>query len=153
VARVGGGTRVRVEIMGSPKCGIVGKSQPVLMIIHPIISTRTIIHRWGRRQLAHHAHGARVERPLLLALTAGHDMGSRPEGSSLLLRRRAPPRWVSRAFPSWKRVTLTEIYLCHACSDHEVEDGNARAGRRARGREAPCRRPAREPVRVARPPH
>ena len=35
---------------------------------------------------------------------------------------------VSRAFPSWKQSILTEIYLCHACSDHEIEDGNARAG-------------------------
>jgi hypothetical protein len=33
--------RVRVEIMGSPKCGIVGKSQPVLMMINPMIFTRT----------------------------------------------------------------------------------------------------------------
>jgi hypothetical protein len=32
---------VRVEIMGSQNCGIVGKSQPVLMMINPIISTRT----------------------------------------------------------------------------------------------------------------
>jgi hypothetical protein len=31
---------------------------------------------------------------------------------------------VSRAFPSWNRSILTEIYLCHACSDHEIEDGN-----------------------------
>jgi hypothetical protein len=30
--------RVRVEIMGSPNCGIVGKSQPVLAMIDPIIS-------------------------------------------------------------------------------------------------------------------
>eukprot|EP01047_Picozoa_sp_COSAG01_P001927 COSAG01_NODE_48_length_31904_cov_21.696997_11_plen_144_part_00 len=35
---------------------------------------------------------------------------------------------VSRAFPSGKRSILTEIYLCHACSDHEIEDRNARAG-------------------------
>jgi hypothetical protein len=35
---------------------------------------------------------------------------------------------VSQAFPSWKRSILTEIYLCHACSYHEIEDGNARAG-------------------------
>jgi hypothetical protein len=34
-------TRVRVEIMGSQKCGIVGKSQSILIMIHPIISTRT----------------------------------------------------------------------------------------------------------------
>jgi glycerol-3-phosphate acyltransferase PlsY len=32
---------------------------------------------------------------------------------------------VSRAFPSWDRSILTEIYLCHAFSYHEVEDGNA----------------------------
>jgi hypothetical protein len=32
---------VRVEIMGSQKCGIVGKSQPVLIMINPIIFTRT----------------------------------------------------------------------------------------------------------------
>eukprot|EP01047_Picozoa_sp_COSAG01_P044132 COSAG01_NODE_3968_length_5483_cov_4.305906_5_plen_80_part_00 len=23
---------------------------------------------------------------------------------------------------------MAEIYLCHACSDHEIEDGNGRAG-------------------------
>jgi hypothetical protein len=34
--------RVRVEIMGSPKCGTVGKSQSVLMMINPmILFTRT----------------------------------------------------------------------------------------------------------------
>jgi hypothetical protein len=33
--------RVRVEIMGSQKCGIVGSSQPVLMTINPMIFTRT----------------------------------------------------------------------------------------------------------------
>jgi hypothetical protein len=33
--------RVRVEIMGSQKSGIVGKSQPVLMMINPMIFTRT----------------------------------------------------------------------------------------------------------------
>jgi hypothetical protein len=35
--------RVRVEMMGSPKCRIVGKSQPVHIMINPIISTRTRI--------------------------------------------------------------------------------------------------------------
>jgi hypothetical protein len=29
-------------------------------------------------------------------------------------------RGVSRPFPSWDRSILTEIYLCHACSCHEV---------------------------------
>jgi hypothetical protein len=33
--------RVRVEIMGSQKCRIAGKSQSVLMMINPIIFTRT----------------------------------------------------------------------------------------------------------------
>eukprot|EP01049_Picozoa_sp_SAG25_P010623 SAG25_NODE_1181_length_3670_cov_3.991319_2_plen_64_part_00 len=32
---------VRVEIMGSQKCGIVGKSQPALIVINPMIFTRT----------------------------------------------------------------------------------------------------------------
>jgi hypothetical protein len=41
---------------------------------------------------------------------------------------------VSRAFSSWNRSISTEIYLCHACSDHEIEDGNGRAGV---GRRAP----------------
>jgi hypothetical protein len=31
---------------------------------------------------------------------------------------------VSRPFPSWNRSILTEIYQCHACSYHEIEDGN-----------------------------
>jgi hypothetical protein len=31
-------------------------------------------------------------------------------------------RVVSGPFPSWNRSILTEIYLCHACSDHEFED-------------------------------
>jgi hypothetical protein len=38
------------------------------------------------------------------------------------------PELVSRAFPSWNRSMLTEIYLCHACSYQEIEDGHARAG-------------------------
>eukprot|EP01047_Picozoa_sp_COSAG01_P006887 COSAG01_NODE_254_length_20214_cov_25.086254_6_plen_157_part_00 len=35
--------RVRMEIMRSHKCGIVGKSQSVIMMINPIIFTRTRI--------------------------------------------------------------------------------------------------------------
>eukprot|EP01047_Picozoa_sp_COSAG01_P030998 COSAG01_NODE_2182_length_8212_cov_7.046838_2_plen_172_part_00 len=37
--------RVRVEIMGSQNCRIVGKSQSVLMMINPIIFTRTRKYR------------------------------------------------------------------------------------------------------------
>jgi lysosomal Pro-X carboxypeptidase len=35
---------------------------------------------------------------------------------------------VSRPFPSWNRSISTEIYLCHACSYHEIENGNGRPG-------------------------
>eukprot|EP01049_Picozoa_sp_SAG25_P009583 SAG25_NODE_962_length_4542_cov_45.139545_3_plen_123_part_00 len=37
-------------------------------------------------------------------------------------------RGLSRPFPSWNRSILTEIYICHACSYHEINDGNGRAG-------------------------
>jgi hypothetical protein len=40
---------------------------------------------------------------------------------------------VSRPFSSWNRPILTEIYLCHACSCHEIEGGNGRTGMVARG--------------------
>jgi hypothetical protein len=33
---------------------------------------------------------------------------------------------VSRAFPSWNRSILTEIYLCHACSYQEILRRNGR---------------------------
>eukprot|EP01047_Picozoa_sp_COSAG01_P051262 COSAG01_NODE_5269_length_4369_cov_15.316159_2_plen_641_part_00 len=36
---------------------------------------------------------------------------------------------VGGPFSSWSRFILTEIYLCHACSDHEIEDGNGAPGR------------------------
>jgi hypothetical protein len=49
-------------------------------------------------------------------------------GLSLGYSRRVGPAAVSRAFLSWKRSVLTEMYLCHACSYYEVEGGNARAG-------------------------
>jgi H+/Cl- antiporter ClcA len=35
---------------------------------------------------------------------------------------------VSAPCPSWNRSTLTEIYLCHASSYHEIEDGNGAPG-------------------------
>jgi hypothetical protein len=41
------------------------------------------------------------------------------EAAARTLPPTAPPRQVSRAFPSWNRSILTEIYLCHACSYHE----------------------------------
>jgi hypothetical protein len=42
--------RVRVEIMGSQTCRIVGKSQPVLIMINPMISTRTRTRGVGGRR-------------------------------------------------------------------------------------------------------
>jgi hypothetical protein len=47
--------RVRVEIMGAPKCRNVGESQSVLNMIDPIISTRVRInnHGWGGRSGPH----------------------------------------------------------------------------------------------------
>jgi hypothetical protein len=50
-------------------------------------------------------------------------------GGSALRARRSLQGWycaplyiapVSRAFPYWKRSILAEIYLCHACSCHEI---------------------------------
>jgi hypothetical protein len=35
---------------------------------------------------------------------------------------------VSAPFPSWNRSRLAEIYLCHACSYHEIENGNGAPG-------------------------
>jgi hypothetical protein len=66
--------RVRVEIMGSQKCRTVGKSQSVLMIINPIIFTRTrmscavVTARRGHgtwswaayHRVAHHRDGCHV---------------------------------------------------------------------------------------------
>jgi hypothetical protein len=85
-------------------------------------------------------HPAQLSRPAphdsaqcCLALSVLH-AGS---GRVVDLRLRAPRCWggrgtagtdVSRAFPSCTRSMLTEIYLCHDCSCHDIEDGNAGAG-------------------------
>jgi hypothetical protein len=42
----------------------------------------------------------------------------------------------SAPFPSWSRSILPEIYLCHACSYHEIEDGNGAPGTPGAGRRA-----------------
>jgi hypothetical protein len=63
--------------------------------------------------------------------------------------RRQPPAQplgsaaVSRPFPSWNRSILAEIYLCHACSNHDIEDGHGRAGARAGGAPAMAAPPPR----------
>jgi hypothetical protein len=57
--------RVRVEIMGSQKCGIVGKSQSVLVMINPMIFTRT----------------RTPERPLVCTTWWGRGVGCQHRGS------------------------------------------------------------------------
>eukprot|EP01047_Picozoa_sp_COSAG01_P063726 COSAG01_NODE_8311_length_2836_cov_61.813665_2_plen_368_part_00 len=39
--------------------------------------------------------------------------------------------WVSRPFPSWNRSMLTENYLCHACSCHEISRAGTAGQERA----------------------
>jgi hypothetical protein len=55
-----------------------------------------------------------------LILTARHLDGSEPASNETCAYLEITA--VSPAFPSWKRSILTEIYPCHACSYHEVED-------------------------------
>jgi hypothetical protein len=51
-------------------------------------------------------------------------------GGSFFFERRAVVEVVSGAFRSCRRpIIATEMYLCHACSCQEIEDGNAPAGR------------------------
>eukprot|EP01047_Picozoa_sp_COSAG01_P103395 COSAG01_NODE_32865_length_574_cov_0.665263_1_plen_128_part_10 len=64
---------------------------------------------------------------LLLGAVRGRISGGHagiPAGGELRGRRLR----VSRAFPFRNRSIVTEIYLCRACSSHEIEDGNARTG-------------------------
>jgi hypothetical protein len=61
-------------------------------------------------------------------------------------RQTAPPRvpgahaqprdrgGASAPLPCWNRSISTEMYLCHACSDQEIEDGNGASGEPGRGR-------------------
>eukprot|EP01047_Picozoa_sp_COSAG01_P093404 COSAG01_NODE_24547_length_775_cov_0.991124_1_plen_118_part_10 len=76
--------------------------------------------------LRHCVHGA--------SIGVGGDLRRRGQGRlhGLLHRPGQPKRGggcaVSAPFPSWHRSILTEIYLCHPCSYHEIEDGNAWAG-------------------------
>jgi hypothetical protein len=112
-------SRVRVAIMGSQKCRNVGKSQPALIMINPMIFTRT------RTPVESH-------RGRCLVAGGGVDDMSRwlvwdPIRVSWLARLvqacdhalRASARAVSRAFPAYTRSLLTEIHLRHACSCHD----------------------------------
>eukprot|EP01047_Picozoa_sp_COSAG01_P029218 COSAG01_NODE_1996_length_8691_cov_10.109055_9_plen_127_part_00 len=59
--------RVRVEIMGSQKYRIVGKSQSVLMMIHPIIFTRT-------RTLIRHGNAQWATAAIVLGMHSGQPL-------------------------------------------------------------------------------
>jgi hypothetical protein len=94
-------------------------------------------------------HGAAAGRPTHVRLVCVHARAraaaqaravarAEPRGRAAAL---AAPPLVSWASPSWDRSILTEIYLCHACSYHEIEDGNARTGWRTSRRCAACRAP------------
>ena len=65
----------------------------------------------------------------LLLGAAAALLGGGAHGRGLLA---APPRRatasVGQPSPSWNRSILTEIYLCRACSYHEIEDGNGAPG-------------------------
>jgi hypothetical protein len=56
-------TNLMVEITGSQECRIVGKSQPVLTMIKPILFTRTRIHTADGQSLAPGEHGASTRWP------------------------------------------------------------------------------------------
>jgi hypothetical protein len=72
--------------------------------------------------------GLRVRNAIPPSASAAPASQPRHQGRDGRLRRRRDHAMVSRPFPSWNRSILTEIYLCHACSCHEIEDGNGRAG-------------------------
>eukprot|EP01049_Picozoa_sp_SAG25_P001713 SAG25_NODE_81_length_16694_cov_8.663332_3_plen_115_part_00 len=112
--------------MGPGKYECVGKSQSVLVMTDPIIFTGTRRggvgrvadvgllprHRWWlwlhvRLDLEQRNHGEQG---------AGATTNGAPAHGVPSARRTGGRRSVSRAFPSWNRSILTEIYLCHACS-------------------------------------
>jgi hypothetical protein len=64
-------------------------------------------HRWHLRWLAPHVPSPRRQYAVLS-----------PESTENSPRFREPA--CSVILPSWNRSVWTEIYLCHACSDHEV---------------------------------
>jgi hypothetical protein len=82
--------RVRVEIMGSKKCRIVGESQPVLIMINPMIFTRT---REGRGL----PHGSGVHAAAVADSTHAASWRTQPLGHAMKTPRtshhgdRAPP--------------------------------------------------------------
>eukprot|EP01049_Picozoa_sp_SAG25_P002284 SAG25_NODE_117_length_14819_cov_20.935670_11_plen_74_part_00 len=56
------------------------------------------------------------------------EMKATAERDALMEEAEASPQLCAAAFPSCVRSILTEIYLCHACSRHEILSGNAAVG-------------------------
>jgi hypothetical protein len=134
--------------------------------------SRLLLSRYIEGAHAGRADGYIASEIFFFGINTGIRLGFAPGNGTEL---RNP---VSRAFPSWNWSILTENYLCRACSYHEIEDGNARAGdgqargqrrrqawaeRRARGAAGGARSlglrqrihggpvPVRHPLRVAEP--
>jgi hypothetical protein len=101
-------------------------TREILVICHgrswlrlPCVHTHCVIGPYRARVGEPRGAGAAAQR----AHGGGRAAAGRPHGAA-----RNGRGGVSRAFLSYTRSILTEIYLCHACSDREFEDGNARAG-------------------------
>jgi hypothetical protein len=80
--------RVRVEIMGPGKCGIVGKSQPGLVMINPIIFTRTRTSRRPRLISENHRQalsgwGARMHAYTSIRMHQAASAGGRGGGGAV----------------------------------------------------------------------
>jgi hypothetical protein len=111
-----------VEIMGSQKCRIVGRSQPLLIMIDPVISTRTrrrarqVTSRGVAVLMCEHLNGAPppgvgVKREVEPDPAAHEAYGRALARNNALYAQLYPVADVRRAFPSWDRSILTEIYL------------------------------------------
>eukprot|EP01047_Picozoa_sp_COSAG01_P046042 COSAG01_NODE_4291_length_5167_cov_3.885556_2_plen_188_part_00 len=109
VGDAGGAVTVFDVVSTTPVCKLEGHSMPVRALAFGPDSA-SLLTGSDDKQIHHHD----IKSGSLIASLGGH--------SSWVLG------VVSRAFPSWNRSILTEIYLCHACSYHEIGDGNARTG-------------------------
>eukprot|EP01047_Picozoa_sp_COSAG01_P023244 COSAG01_NODE_1401_length_10450_cov_100.148198_12_plen_300_part_00 len=113
-------TRVRVEIMGLGKYENVGKSQPVLIMINPIIFTRT-------RTDAAEQDSSGVKSGLVRLATAPTVTQAQ---FAQLVRAEAGlrVRLGAAAVASFLAAVSAEMYLCNVCSCQEILRRNGRGG-------------------------